>query len=39
MKRLGHLSLLGGILFLLTVLLAPKDWRTFTTNAQQASQR
>ncbi len=36
MKKLGYLFLLGGVFSLLTVLLAAKDWRTLTTNVQQA---
>src|SRR5437870_2687727 len=37
MKKLGYLFLLGGVLSLLTVLFAAKDWRAFMTNAQQPS--
>jgi len=37
MKKLGYLFLLGGVFSLLTVLLGATDWRTFITNAQQAS--
>ena len=37
MKKLGYLFLLGGVLSLLPVVLAAKDWRPFITNAQQAS--
>src|SRR5438132_1255694 len=37
MKRLGYLFLFGGVLSLLSVLLAAKDWRTFITNAQRVT--
>ena len=37
MKKLGYLFLLGGVLSLLIVILAAKDWHTFITDAQQAS--
>ena len=39
MKKLGYLFLLGGVLSLLTVLLAAKDWWVFITNAQQPTRR
>src|SRR5438046_203729 len=38
MKKLGYLFLLGGVLSLLTVLFAAKDWRAFMTNAQQPTR-
>jgi len=37
MKRPGYLFLFGGVLSLLIVLLAAKDWRTFITNAQRVT--
>src|SRR5260370_463112 len=37
MKKTGYVFLLGGVLSLLIVFLAAQEWRTFITNAQQAS--